>query len=1835
VEEEVFDDCEEGPSSLLSPIKIIEGEEGPSTKFGILTPTRGAGTVSIEGIGAETRSMAEIDEVTFISSNNQGNSGTSCEDAGGVLTAPVEDEDSVMDKNVDEFQIQSDVGEGDGQSEGEGQLNAKENEGQLDARGNEGQLGAGKEEGKLRDARELAAGESERLLIEENAGASQSGAKNDGEDGPINTDPSTLEEGWNVQERSVQTTVDYSKSVAYVDAVSESVTSVAFSMNQQYDMKEKGEKLAAESEEKESNEKIGIPDEQSGAEHRCGEFENKEWPLENQRDSAGSGSSVSTAMGKEILNDQVFKNDEKETYQEETVVEGIQLETERDWQLAEVADALATSGHESSKSDQTAVHFPGELTVTTSSEGTESASQPCIVLQPNIYARRRHLKENVHNCEAALDSKNSTVISGDQLDKSVGPDRQSESRMHTENDKREQSKQDEKKEVGINRRQGGKEKKKQYLTKELAKDRKKLVEVLQQMLEAKEREEKMKLEQQTEKDKQTNVKDLESQQSTAIQSVEAESYREGEYYGDCYEGAVYDPESGQYYYPEQEYYQGEDGQYHAYYPDQGYIEQAEGVVDQGDHTNLQYAGKEGDQTFSGDQNQVVKPEHQAQEEVMQRDPKQKCTSNEQQYVDLEQQEYSRDPGQSYSEQYADPSNPEQYYGEHDGLGQQFRGRSDHNQRYADSNQQYVDSNDPSQQYTNQDQNYGYQDSNQQYSSWGKGEYYEEKQHYDQSGFESYNQNQQMEEERRYYKDYKSDYQPVVSSLPLDETNTIVSHQVKSSSQQGGSESSPNKAISMVSPLQPLTDLAASPEQGSAMISAQSAQMTGERRPLYESASEANLHPPQSQQISPLIQPRYQGPPPEHQGPLPGHQGPLPGHQGPLPGHQGPPPGHQGPPPGYQGPPPVHQGPPPGHQGSPPEHQGLPPEHQGPPPGHQGPPPGHYQGPPPRHQGPPPGHQGPLPGHQGPPPGHQGPPPGHQGPPPGHQGPPPGHQGPPPGHQGPPPGHQGPPPGHQDPLPRHQDSLENHHPPFQNDHPPFQGDYSPFQGKRPPLLGERPPFSSDSPPPPPGDNSTFSANHPKQPPGSHSFSSGQPSIPAHQASLHYAHSSHQQGLYPGHQAASANHPSSFSSHQEPPASLHESSHLPDSQDVKSLSSHAPVPPHHTQWQSPAQGYQHQPSGKMDHPLRHSQQTLSPVGPQDIVQSGSLSPVSQPHNQPLSSSLSGHHKHSSRGDSSDWDRTRHLSRESQERRWSSFEREDRFRRDKNQPVGDDKYHRQFQAREDSLSRWSGDRKRDTSRRYRYSLVNEDRHGDNIYMSRNDGRKERFAGGSSKSTTDALKDPQSKSDSNRPRSPQHYTKSVKYKAALSYVEKRNSMLRVSAKSKESDKDRGPTLVQPHAEEPPLASYKKSSDSSHSTTTKKLLSQFKIPKKKGPTTVSAGLSHAKSNSNALAPDVHNKTAVNSKQKDSSREDSLTKDVVSKKQGTKGTDEMKNNDNVSRGSKLDSLKEDSQIKEVVSIQADKDTNREKVDNLTFKKEDQNEKVDSTDLVGKRNREEKKLHLAKELPTVETTTHGKILDADCGSAGTSVATASSTMPGSPKGLKKAKHHVAAASVEIPKAAAVDLNQIGVTPSNKISVDSSKSGRSLVVIIPTGTISSTANISLPYSVTPTSNSNSVVLAIASTVAHSSSTLTSTCTTPSMSTTRSKNSTAPTSDDPALKLSTKSIKKSKDSSKWKGKNVKKTVTSTAEKVMVSTVEGNVSSSEENVSTKDRKNPKTKPILGGGSSTKKVSVLGSVSSAKAISHDWSGMLQRLDPTLVQALAATVQQTLKVRNYLNVIPS
>ena len=50
-------------------------------------------------------------------------------------------------------------------------------------------------------------------------------------------------------------------------------------------------------------------------------------------------------------------------------------------------------------------------------------------------------------------------------------------------------------------------------------------------------------------------------------------------------------------------------------------------------------------------------------------------------------------------------------------------------------------------------------------------------------------------------------------------------------------------------------------------------------------------------------------------------------------------------------------------------------------------------------------------------------------------------------------------------------------------------------------------------------------------------------------------------------------------------------------------------------------------------------------------------------------------------------------------------------------------------------------------------------------------------------------------------------------------------------------------------------------------------------------------------------------------------------------------------------------------------------------------------------------------------------------------------------------------------------------------------------------------------------------------------------------------------------------------------------------------------------------------GAEAKKKAVVPGAAPVAKGPAPDWSALLQRLDPALVQALAATVQQTLKVR--------
>ena len=1742
--EKVFDDCKEGPSTLLNSSSLVL-EEGPSTKFCILSPTQEVGTVSKVGIGIELRSMAEMDEMTYSSSHNQGDSET-FDDARTVATAPVESENSEKgDGYAGELQMQSDAGKDDG------------------------------------------------LRIESNTEACPSVTECDGAEDPTNTDPIVLEEGCSVEEGFAQTTTDYgttlNESMASVDAVFMRDNSVTSSVNQ-HDTKEREEVAMIDGAERgdrdrSCKERLDVSDEQSGRGSR--EFERREMSLDNRGDSDGGSNGNNTAMGEEASIDQVLGGDEE--IFEETEVEDIQLETGRDLQLAEVTEAKA-SCHESSNSNLTSVSSPIEPVVAYSGEETEVV-QPRVFLQPNIYARRHHMKEKACSSET-LGSKTAVTVSGDQPGKNEEVEHQKESQVRMENYKGEQVKQDEKKGVGVNRKQGGKEKKEHYLTKELGMDRQKLVEVLQQMLEAKEREEKMKLEQQAGKDKQTNEKDLKSQQSSEAQPVETETYQEGEFYGDGYEGAVYDPESGQYYYPEQQYYQGEDGQYHAYYPDQGYTEQAEGYVGQVEQTNLQYAGKDSEQTVGGDQNQMDRT-NQVHEEVMPRDPKQQYTSSEQQYMDPnqryteQQQEYSRNPGQSYPEQqYADPNKVDQYYAESDTRNQHFRGHSGQCQEYADSNQQYVDPNDHNHQYANPDQNYGYQNSNEQYGSWGKGEHYEEK-HYEQGSYQNYNQDQQMEvEEQGYYKDYKSGYQPVVSSLPSDVPNKSVSFQVKSSSQQSISEASPNTAISMVSPQQPFSNIKVSPEQPSPkMPLAQSAQMAGEPRPLFdpagetsqmaveprplfEPACEASQHsvstslPPQSQQIAPLIQSHSNHMASQN---VSSHQVPS----GALEGLQHPPAGQlieqpiqrhpfshdEFPAPGLQGPPPGNQGPTPSHQGLPPSGQ------QGPPLGHQGPPPGH-QGPlPPSQQGPPIG----QPTGQGPPPGHQGPPPPRQQGPPAEQ---------PTGHQGPPPGHQG--------------SLANHHPQYPSSSPSFPSDHSPFQGKHLRPLGEHLPISSSNHPFP-GDHPTFSADHPRLPNDGHSFSSSQPSFPGHQAPLHYAHSPHQQDPYPGHQDVPANRPHFVSSQQVPPTSYPEPSHFPDSQDGRSLASHAPVPSH-SQWQRPVQGFQHPPSGQMEPPVPSS---------------------------------SKHHEHSRRGDSNDWDRTRRLSKESQgERRWSPFERENRFRDDKAQPIGEERYHRHFQTREGSSSRWSGDRKRDSSRRYRYSLVNEDRHGDSIYVSRNDGRKERFAGSGSRSANDVLKDPRSKkieSDSDRPKSPQHYSKSVKYKAALNYVEKRNSMLRMSVKSKESDKDRGPTLVQPHAEEPLPSSHKKSSDSSQS---KKTLSQFKIPKKKGSAMVSTSpvLKHpiAKSDSKVLDLDGYNKTGVSSNQKDSSKEDSLTNNVVSKKQATKDT-EAKIADKISEDSKQNSSKADSQIEEV-SMQAAKVINEEMANELTLKKEE-NEEIDSIDLISefinKRNVEGKKMHMAEGVPNKETSGLSESLDTARDSSSTPAAKAASPTPRSLLAVEVLKHNVAAAST---KAAAAEHILTGVTRKGKVGVHSKKSGASFVVVIPTSAISSTANVILPCSVTPTTSSNTTVLAVANT----SSTFSCVSTTPSMSTTKSKSSIASTSDDAAPKLSTKSKKKSKENLKPKSK---KTVTPTTGKTKVSTTEGKASST---VAATDGNNSSIKPLRGGeDSSTKNMALLGSVSSAKSPSHNWSGLLQRLDPTLVQALAATVQLTLKVRTF------
>ena len=1462
-----------------------------------------------------------------------------------------------------------------------------------------------------------------------------------------------------------------------------------------------------------------------------------------------------------------------------------------------------------------------------------------VTLQPNIYARRHQKKEKVYDL--------------------VGSKEPDAAKEHQQPKSEEKVQEQWEKEKQVQK----KEKEKQKL---LTVDREKLVKVLQQMLEEKEKEEKLKEEQQSAKNKQEEGKELESQQSS-----EAEYYQESENYGEQYYGeAVYDPESGQYYYPEQEYYQGEDGQYHVWNQEQGYSEQGGDYASQELDPNQQYVGE-----GSGQDPKIRYPDHsepgehqgdssQAQQGVesseavgqQHLDPNQQYQASNQEYSDPNQQyvdqsqqsvdqnqEYlnSSDPSQVYAEYYADPNDP----------NQQYVDPNDPNQQYTDPNdpnQQYAGPNDPNQQYV-------YGDPNQQHGSWDESQYYGEEQCYEQAGYEEYGQDQQRYIETEEQK-YDRKYPPPATSLPSEQPT------LKVSSQQAVPTTSPQQAVPMMSPQQAVPVPMVSPQQAIPMLSPSQPMAAAQSmppRPSLEAsqpsprsslptstpASVGLPPPPQSQPVpSPNLLPHalkgpqnpMLAPPPAHMAaaaapPPPGqiieplppalmqqqryppiHQVPPSSHQPPPSSHQPPPSSHLAPP-NYQAPPSSHHAPPPSHQAPPPSHQAPPPSHQAPPPSHQALP-FREQGPPFRQQGPP-NQQAPIPGHQAPPFSHQAPPFSHQAPPPSHQGLPYSQQAPIPGNQTRPSGHRMPLAPPKPLIPPTLLQLE-----FRSNAPTSGSQqHSPFQEYCPPLAANlmglplRPLFEQDQLPSLDVRHAVPDLGHrcsPLASPVDQMSIQSQPPVPAHPdlSQRQVPTGDHQQLGLP----VPSFHPSSQS---EPP-----SRPTPQGLPLAHSQSHLPGAYHHT--------------------------------PSPTSQSHSLPPTNAPpptslaySHHPSPTSASDHQDYDSKSDYDKSDRTGRLSQpeEVHERRWPSSGRET-FRDNRSEPSDDEKFHPRFHSRDGS--RWSGDRKRDSTRRYHYSWRSDDigDHTDNFYMARNDypgRRKKNNSNSSSRSTSNVPKDPRSKkaeSSSERSNAPQHYSKTTKYTAALNYVEKRSSMLRVSSKTKQSDKDRGPPLVKPHAEEPLASPKKKGSESSQSSKcsskcdeassgpeSKKSLSRFKIPKHKGsaepaPMPVS---SLAKSDTKIPALDLHKEKPGDSKSGDAplkkEREEKQSRETADEKEDTKDSSVGKSSKSLSEDKHdAEKVKTDETLAETNTAEQQTITGQDSAKELVFK----NPSLE----VGT----EKKPADLKPVVSegaVEDFSVQKIPDHTSSPPSSVSSVAEAGVSVSQEGLVAVsvlKSSNAAALVEVSKAAASDVDKME-------SVDSASCSANTVAVVPVITPSIAATVST----TSTTSKETAIPEVASSLTVGTNISCST-TTPTMSSSAGSTVTvAPASGKPS---SARSRKKGSEGSKGKGRRKKTISTATASTTATTTtsstgavITSTATSAAAPLAAAIASTLETATGVGKGSEAKKNAVVPGIAiTGKGPAPDWSALLQRLDPALVQALAATVQQTLKVKKQL-----
>ncbi len=737
------------------------------------------------------------------------------------------------------------------------------------------------------------------------------------------------------------------------------------------------------------------------------------------------------------------------------------------------------------------------------------------------------------------------------------------------------------------------------------------------------------------------------------------------------------------------------------------------------------------------------------------------------------------------------------------------------------------------------------------------------------------------------------------------------------------------------------------------------------------------------------------------------------------------------------------------------------------------------------------------------------------------------------HQTLPPAFQAPPPPHLQqapPLPHQAPPLHEAPPPTHQAQPHGQQGAAPSYHQRPPpnhlslLSDQRAPPPSFSPNPP---MQTVRSSPPVVPPQDYS-----PSLQHHSPIDTRPVEAPLKPLFP----TSATGPLEMRQHRAEP-DHHHSSHPPHGDLRQNIS------PMSSQGYSPGQQHHAPPPPPYSQPPPTHQPPPSHQPP----------PTHQP---PPPASL-GYSYHSSASAGTD-DRTGSSpSEESQERNWrpSSSESDWKVQGDRKH-YDDRKYH--YQSQDDS--RWPGDGRRDSGKRYRYNWRSDDidGHRDNIYFSRNDyqGRKERFSGSSgSKRTIPEVppKDPRAnvgESRSERSNSPAHYTKSSKYKTAVNYVEKRNSMLRMTPK--ESVKDRGPTLIQPHAEEPLPSQKKKASDTSlsnkHSSASKsedpgskKLLSKFKIPKHRSST-------------------------------DSARVSGSGLSKSDTKSQTQNSQEVKPGD-AKQGDKKRIAKEDNDGKQLKQVPRETKSDIKKVN------DEESLQQKTAQLVAGVEKQE----MEEKTGDGQHRTIGKL------------ALARSPSPRGPLTVSITKLSIAAVKAGTTKAAG-DIKL--VAPSDIGGVDA--------IVTSTGVVTQSTS----------TESSSVVTSSNTSAVTSTSTVNS-------NTTMSGN---PASVKAKISASTTSTSKTSGGTNKKSKEVSKVKKRVTKKPIVPASEtsstGKSASNTNKVGTANVKAGASggKSDVGTLKDKKKVPV------TKGPNPDWTALLQRLDPTLVQALAATVQQTLKV---------